>query len=141
MEWRILLEEEANRWPWVRDLEGDAWRALFVSLCAQAGGHDWYLTIDPDDGVTLGCRKCPAYTDDVYPDGAGLLAGEFEVCPGYVLGLRYGGVEVNGTDYGGCFTYGWRGPVTVELHTERYYCPDFGACEYDVWIEVTKRDA
>lgn len=139
--WRILSEEEAAQpeWQFWTDLEGDAYRALFVHRCEQAGGHDWYLTIDPVDGVTICCRKCPALTDDVYPDGADLLTGEFEVYPGYVLGLRYADVEVNGKPSYGSFTYGWRGPVTVELHVEEYTSMDWIGSEYAVWIEVEPR--
>lgn len=146
MKWqlRTLSEEEAAyregwRWEARPDLESEAWRALFVHLCEQDGGHDWYLEIDPDDGVTLGCRTCPAWVDDVYPDGMDLLTGEFEVFPGYVLGLRLGDVEVNRQWVAGCFAYGWRGPVTVELHTEKYYCPDYGSYEYDAWVIVEAR--
>jgi hypothetical protein len=140
VEWHVVTDEEAARdeayWRWGRDFEGRAWRDLFVSLCP---GHDWYLTIDPDDGVYLKCRKCPAGVDDVYPDGIDLLTGKFEVHPGYVLSLRTGSVEVNGQETYGLFTYGWRGPVTTELHVEKYPAtPDHGE-EYDAWIEVEPR--
>jgi uncharacterized protein RhaS with RHS repeats len=142
LEWRILSDEEVAEhdrlWRYGPDLEGEAWRALFVNRCP---GHDWYLHIDPDDGTWLHCRKCPAGVDDLCPDGQDLLTGEFEVYPGYVLGLRYGSVEVNGTDRGGWFTYGWRGPVTVDLHVEKYTSMDWIGTEYDVWIEVGKRDS
>jgi hypothetical protein len=143
---RVLSDEEAAaseaRWRWGRDLEGGAYRALFVHLCEQAGGHDWYLHIDPDDGTWITCRHCPAGMDDVYPDGIDLLAGEFEVYPGYVLSLRSGGVLVNGQACYGAFTYGWRGPVTVDLHTEKYTSMDWIGYEYDAWIVVeAKHDA
>lgn len=143
-EWRILSEEEARQserwWRWGRDFEGEAWRALFAHLCEQDGGHDWYLTIDPDDGVWVSCVKCHAAgLDDVYPDSADLLTGDFTVYPGYVLTLHTGGVQVNGQETYGCFTYGWRGPVTVELHVEEYTSMDWIGSEYDVWIEVEPR--
>jgi hypothetical protein len=132
--------EEMPPWSlWGWDLEGEAYRALFVRLCERDSGHDWFLAIDPDDGVTLGCRKCPAGVDDVYPDGIDLLTGEFEVYPGYVLSLRTGGVEVNGQESYGVFTYGWRGPVTVELHEEKYTSMDWIGYEYDAWIVVEAR--
>jgi hypothetical protein len=140
---RVVPEDEEEMPPWSSwgwDLEGEAYRALFVRLCEQDGGHDWYLEIDPDDGVTLSCRTCPASVDDVYPDGSGLLTGEFEVFPGYVLGLRLGDVEVNGQWVVGCFAYGWRGPVTVGVQVEKYYCPDYGSYEYDAWVIVEARD-
>ena len=140
--WRILSEEEAEqaeqdrrRWE-LEGLEGRAWRSLFVSRCLE---HDWHLTIDPDDGVYLKCRKCPAWLDDVYPDGADLLTGDFEVYSGYVLSLHTGGVKVNGQETYGVFTYGWRGPVTVELHVEKYTSMDWIGYEYDAWIEVEPR--
>ena len=140
LEWRALSAEEAARdeayWRWGPDLEGLAWRDLFVSRCPE---HDWYLTIDPDDGVYLKCGKCPAGVDDVYPDGADLLTGEFEVYPGYVLSLRTGGVQVNDQECYDLFTYGWRGPVTVELHTEKYASMDWIGYEYDAWIVVEAR--
>jgi hypothetical protein len=134
-------EEEIPPWPqYGPDLEGEAYRALFVHLCEQDDGHDWYLTIDPDDGVYLKCRKCPAWVDDVYPDGIDMLAGEFWVYPGYVLSLNCGEVKVNGQECYGLFTYGWRGPVTVELHTEKYASMDWIGYEYDAWIFVEVRD-
>jgi hypothetical protein len=141
LEWRVLTageSEDADRfWRWGRDFEGQVWRSLFVSRCPE---HDWYLTIDPDDGVYLKCLKCPAWLDDVYPDGIDLLTGEFEVCPGYVLGLQTGGVQVNGQECYGLYTYGWRGPVTVELHVEKYTSMDWIGYEYDAWIFVEARD-
>jgi hypothetical protein len=142
--WRVLTDEEVAVseavWRWGPDLEGKAWRSLFIHLCEQAGGHDWYLTIDPDDGTWFTCQNCPAGMDDVYPDGTDLLTGEFEVRPGYVLGLRTGGVLVNGQP---CDEFdGWHGPVTVELHTEKYTSMDWIGYEYDAWIDVeAKRDA
>jgi hypothetical protein len=141
LEWRVLSAEEVARdesyWRWGGDFEGHVWRDLFVSWCPE---HDWFLTIDPDDGVYLKCGKCPAGVDDVYPDGIDLLVGEFEVYPGYVLSLRTGGVQVNGQECYGLFTYGWRGPVTVELHEEKYTSMDWIGYEYDAWIEVEPRD-
>lgn len=141
--WRILSEEEAEqaerdrrRWE-LEGLEGRAWRSLFIDLC---GEHDWYLTIDPDDGVYLKCRRCPAWGDDVYPDSADLLTGEFEVYPGYVLSLHTGGVQVNGQESYGLFSYGWHGSVTVDLHVEEYTSMDWIGSEYDAWIEVEPRD-
>jgi hypothetical protein len=138
LKWVVLDEEEPEpEWRFFGDLEGEAYRSLFVWLCEQRGGHDWYLEISPgDDGVTLGCRACPAWTDDVYPDGGDLLAGDFTVYPGYVLTLRTGSVQVNGQETYGLFTYGWRGPVTVRLHVEEYTNMDWIGTEYDVWIEV-----
>jgi hypothetical protein len=145
MKWCILSDEEAaeyrsHSWQFWHDLEGEAYRLLFVHLCEQADGHDWYLDIAPnDDGITLGCRKCPAWVDDVYPDGIDMLTGEFEVYPGYVLRLRTGSVQVNGRESYGAFAYGWRGPVTVELHVEKYTGMDWIGEEYDAWIEVDPR--
>jgi hypothetical protein len=142
LEWRILSEDEAEAadrfWRWGRDFEGQAWRDLFVSRCPE---HDWRLTIDPDDGVYLKCQRCPAWLDDVYPDGIDLLTGDFEVFPGYVLSLQAGGVQVNGQESYGLFTYGWHGPVTVKLYTEKYTSMDWIGYEYDAWIEVGKRDS
>lgn len=140
-EWEEVGPEEAARslawWRWGRDFEGEAWRQVFTRLCENSGGHAWYLHIDPDDGVWLSCTRChKAGVNDVYPDGSDLLTGEFKVCPGYVLGLRYGDVELNGESTLGLFTYGWKGPVTVRLHTEKHYCWEYGSYEYDVWIEV-----
>jgi hypothetical protein len=142
IEWdgRLLTDEEVAEhdflWRYGRDLEGEAWRSLFVHQCP---GHDWYLHIDPDDGVWLTCRKCPAGVDDVYPDGIDMLTGEFEVFPGYVLGLQTGSVQVNGQESYGAFAYGWRGPVTVDLHVEKYTSMDWIGEEYDAWIEVDPR--
>jgi hypothetical protein len=141
MEWRPLSDEEIEEsdryWRWGRDFEGYAWRRLFIWLCERDGGHFWYLHIDPDDGTWLSCAKCHvAGVDEIYPDGIDLLTGEFEVYPGYVLSLNCGDVEVNGKPCLGMFTYGWRGPVTVNLHVERYTSMDWIGEEHDVWIEV-----
>ncbi len=143
-EWHILSAEEAEAseryWRWGRDFEGEVWRQLFALLCEQSGGHAWYLNIDPDDSVWLSCTRCHvAGIDEIYSDGIDLLTGEFEVYPGYVLSLRYGGVEVNGEDSSGLFTYGWRGPVTANLHIEKYTSMDWIGPEYDVWIELEPR--
>lgn len=113
-------------------------RLWAVSMCRTVRGHDWYLEIDPDDGISLYCRKCWADTDDVYPDGIDMLTGEFEVYSGYVLNLRSGWVFVNGYDREG-HIYGWRGPVKVELYTEKYTSLDWIGYEYDAWIEVEPR--
>jgi hypothetical protein len=142
LEWVLLSEEEVEAeeryWRYGRDFEGLCWHRLFVSRCP---GHDWYLTIDPDDGVYLKCRRCPAWLDDVHPDGTDLLTGEFEVYPGYTLSLNCGGVRVNGEETYGLFTYGWRGPVTIELHVEEYTSMDWIGSEYDAWIEVNPDDS
>ena len=114
-------------------------RLWAVSMCRIARGHDWWLDIAPnDDGVTLYCRKCLATVSDVYPDGWELVVGEFEVCPGYVLSLKWGCVLVNGTEREG-YMYGWRGPVTVNLHVEKCTSMDWIGEEYDVWVEVDPR--
>lgn len=139
--WKILTDEELARaeeqWAWCSVLE--KCRLWAVSMCREARGHDWYLGIDPDDGVHLDCRKCPADIDDLYPDGIDLLTGEFEVFPGYVLSFNFGSVLVNGTNYDG-FTYGWRGPVNARVEIIRYpSTPDHGE-EWDAWVEVEKRD-
>ena len=140
--WRVIAGEELARAEeqWARGDAEETCRRWAVSMCAAARGHDWYLEIDPDDGVSLDCRKCHACTDDVYPDGIDLLTGEFEVRPGYVLTLRSGGVLVNGQD---CDEFDrWSGPVTVELHTEKYTSMDWIGYEYDAWIDVAaKHDA
>jgi hypothetical protein len=142
LEFKILTGEELRRWEeqWAYSsiLEKCRWWA--VSMCRMACGHDWYLEIDPDDGVYLGCRRCPADVDDVEPDGIDLLAGNFEVYPGYVLNLRSGSVFVNGQYREGLFTYGWHGPVTVHVQVEKYTSMDWIGEEVDVWIEVDPRD-
>lgn len=146
MEWRVLSDEESAaslaRWRWGKDFEGEAWRSVIARLCEESGGHAWYLHIDPDDGVWVTCTRCHAAgIDDVYPDGNDMLVGDFEVSPGYVLSLRCGDVEVNGKSCYGLFTYGWRGPVTLNLHVEKYTSMDWIGEEYDAWIEVEPRDA
>jgi hypothetical protein len=134
MQW-VITERRDEDWvpEFHHDLEGEAWRKLFIDRC---GEHDWYLEIDPYDGIMLTCRKCPAWSDDVYPDGIDLLTGDFEVYPGYVLSLHCGGVQVNGQETYDLFTYGWRGPVRVELHVETYTSMDWIGPEYNVWIDV-----
>jgi hypothetical protein len=139
--WKILTGEELARFEeeWAYSAVEEKCRLWAVGMCRMARGHDWYLEVDPDDGVSLYCRKCPAGADDVYPDGIDALVGEFEVYPGYVLSLHTGSVQVNGKWRDGLFTYGWRGPVTVELHVEKYTSMDWIGTEYDVWVEVEAR--
>lgn len=129
------LPEEA----WVYGSLEEKCRLWAIAMCRAARGHDWQLEIDPDDGVSLWCLRCPAGVDDVCPDGIDLLAGDFEVCPGYVLTLNCCGVHVNGKWHDGLHSYGWRGLVTVELHVETYVSMDWIGAEYDVWIEVRPR--
>jgi hypothetical protein len=141
IEWREITGAELARAEeqWAYSSMIERCRLWAVDMCRRARGHDWYLEIDPCEGVFLDCRKCPAGIDDLYPDGFDLMTGEFEVYPGYVLSLYFGSVHVNGTDYDG-FTYGWRGPVTARVEVVRYpSTPDHGE-EWDAWVEVEARD-
>lgn len=140
LEWKLLTAEEAAYFDeqWAYSSLVEKCRLWAVSMCQVVRGHDWYLEIDPDEGVHLSCRKCPAGADDVYPDGIDMLTGEFEVYPGYVLSLQTGDVHVNGEFRDG-HVYGWRGPVAVDLHTEKYTSMDWVGYEYDAWIEVEPR--
>jgi hypothetical protein len=138
---RLIEGEELARAEeqWAYSSMAEKCRLWAVSMCRMARGHDWYLEIDPDDGVSLYCRKCPADINDLYPDGYDLMTGEFEVYPGYVLSLSFGSVHVNGTDRDGFFTYGWRGPVTARVEVICYpSTPDHGE-EWDAWVELEAR--
>lgn len=140
MKLRILEGEELARAEeeWAYSSMVEKCRLWAVSMCRMVRGHDWYLEIGPDDGVSLYCRKCLAGVDDLYPDGIDLLTGEFEVYPGYALSLNMGDVHVNGQDYDG-FTYGWRGPVTARVEVIRYpSTPDHDE-EWDAWVELEAR--
>jgi hypothetical protein len=134
------LERAEEQWAYSSLVE--KCRLWAVAMCRIARGHDWQLDINPYEGaVYLDCRWCPAGIDDIYPDGIDLLNGDFEVCPGYVLNLRsVNGIEVNEQPCDGMFTYGWRGPVTVDLHVEKYTSMDWIGPEHDVWIEVNRGD-
>jgi hypothetical protein len=111
-------------------------RAWAAAMCG-FGGHDWFLEIDCEDGVSLHCIRCPAGPDDIYPDGADVLTGNFEVRPGYVLTLSTGYVLLNDEE---CDDYDrWAGPVTAVLRVEQYTSLDMISPEYDVWIEVDPR--
>lgn len=92
------------------------------------------LEIDPWEGIGFGCTECPAGADEILPDGFDLLAGEFEVYPGYALCLDAGRVLVNDADYGGLHMYGWRGPVTASVRTER--ADYLGGHKYDFFIDL-----
>jgi hypothetical protein len=134
--WHILTEEEmaAADAACRRHALDMAWRAWEVASCEERGGHWWWLELHPDEGIYLGCLHCPADVDDVYPDGHELMYGEFEVFPGYTLSVSFASVLVNGRDLGG-FSYGWRGPVTVDLRIETYRSY-VGPTEYDVWVDL-----
>jgi hypothetical protein len=136
---RVLTDEEHERDEFWRTqmASEEAWRRLEVQLCEdERRGHNWWLDLDPsDDSITLRCLHCPAGIDDVCPDGHDLMIGEFEVCPDYVLSLNFSSVWVNGEDREG-FMFGWRGPVTVAVRTEKYTSMDWIGYEYDVWVEV-----
>jgi len=119
-----------------------AWHLWELASCEERGGHWWFLDICPDDGTTLFCTGCNADVFDLCPDDPGLmLAGEFEVYPGYVLKLDEGRVIVNDRYPPSTwhepepFTYGWRGPVTVSFRVEKHggY---FEPAEYDAWIDL-----
>jgi hypothetical protein len=119
-----------------------AWPQWELESCTERGGHWWYLTLDPDEGIDLRCLGCSADMGDLYPDDPVLmLTGEFEAMPGYVLTLDEGRVIVNDRypasrwDEAGPFTYGWRGPVTVNVRTEVYRNWEYGD-EYDIFIDL-----
>jgi hypothetical protein len=92
----VLEAEERHYWiTW-------AWNAWQVYACAEHGGHWWYLTVSPDDGVQFGCEHCPATADELEPYGAEMLSGRFEAAPGDVIELDgSGGVRVNGKAHPG----------------------------------------
>lgn len=131
---RVVTAEDEAAWAASRAVQSGIDRE--IAACAGDGGHQWHLEIspDPDDGVSLGCSRCPANVDDIVMDGIDLLCGEFEVYPGYVLCLDGARVLVNGTDYDGLHLYGWRGPVTAVVRTER--AGYFDGYEYDYYIDL-----
>jgi hypothetical protein len=135
---RMLTEDEADEWDamWERRSWYDSLHCMLEEQCVDDhGAHAWLLELDPADGITFLCQRCPADVDYIYPDGIDALVGEFEVFPGYVLSLHTGSVQVNGRETYGLFTYGWRGPVTAELHIEvhrSYEYPD----DCSVWIDL-----
>lgn len=140
IELRVLTEEEqaedaANYERWRAEQDAaDLCHQGRVAMCEAHGGHRWRLEIDPCGDKELSCEHCPAYMDDLHPDGFDIACGEFEVYPGYVLTLRSGFVLVNDQDFDGLHTYGWRGPVSARVEVERYPAtPDHGE-EWDVWV-------
>jgi len=134
---RILDDEEIAEQDaaWERRAWYEALDCLLQEQCVDDhGAHDWWLELDPDDGTTFHCLRCPADVDYIWPDGIDMLTGDFEVFPGYVLRLHTGSVQVNGCETYGLFTYGWRGHVTAQLVVERggYWNPE----DIDAWIEL-----
>jgi hypothetical protein len=134
---RLLTEEEAAESDAMRDRRSwyESLDCLLQEQCVDDhGAHDWWLGIDPDDGVDFHCLRCSAGVDYIWPDGIDLLSGDFEVLPGYVLSVQTGIVQVNGRETYGLFTYGWRGRVTAQLVVEPggYWTPD----DISAWIEL-----
>jgi hypothetical protein len=129
----FTAEDEAAR---AASGEEDDDRGGAVAACAGDGGHQWHLEIDPWDGISFGCSRCPAGADDLIPDGIDLLVGEFEVYPGYALSLECGSVLVNGKWRDGPHMYGWRGPVTATVRAE--LAPNyFDGYEYEYYVDLT----
>jgi hypothetical protein len=125
------LDEEERLW-WL----AQAWQCWVVESCAERGGHWWWLTIDPDDGLHLACLHCPAGVDNLLPGGDNdLLAGTFTVMDRYELTLDTGEVLVNMQHVDDLFTYGWQGLVKASIRVEKYggY---FEPAEYGVWIDL-----
>jgi hypothetical protein len=121
-----------------------AWHQWKLASCEERGGHWWFLDISPWEGVWLSCSYCGADVNDLIPDGFDLLAGSFEVMPGYVLTLDCGSVVVNERyqdrdQYWACdgllITYGWKGPVSVNIRVEKSGGWEYPV-DYDWWIEL-----
>ena len=142
LELRVLTPEEvAEHDEYLRKASVDwAWHQWELASCKERGGHWWYLDLSPDEGISLTCQGCPADMGDIFPDDPVLmLTGELEVYPGYVLKLDEGRVIVNDRFPASSwhdaepFTYGWRGPVTVTVRTEKY---GWEVVEYDFFIDL-----
>jgi hypothetical protein len=121
-----------------------AWHQWKLASCEERGGHWWFLDISPWDGIWLSCTYCGGDVNDLIPDGFDLMTGTFKVTEGYSLTLDMGDVIVNDRyqdrdSYWACggllITYGWKGPVTASIRTEKHggY---FEPAEYDVWIDL-----
>lgn len=136
---RLLTDEEVAECDamWDRRAWYDSLTCMLEEQCVDDHGtHAWWLEVDPDDGISFYCQRCPADVAYIHPDGMDLLTGEFEVFPGYVLSLQTGGVLLNGKETYGLFIFGWRGRVTARLTVEKYTSMDFIGEEYDAWIEL-----
>lgn len=136
-----MADEDAYR---AREAVTWAWHQWILASCEERGGHWWFLDINPWDGIWLSCTGCGADVNDLIPGGSDLMTGTFKVMEDYELTLDMGDVIVNGRyqdrhSYWGCdglnIIYGWKGPVTASIRTEKYggY---FEPVEYDVWIDL-----
>src|SRR5512134_195952 len=128
IEFRVLTAEEsaahteASRPYW----EAQEEHQRLVAACV---GHEWEMELfDPEDGdwfnVELHCVKCPASTDDLYPDGAYLLYAEFD-----------NGVTVDAGKHDSPTPLVV--PVDIEIEGGKTWT-DYG-WEYDVEIHVVQR--
>jgi hypothetical protein len=68
--WTLAEETDpAARWKVLKpDFVAEAEKA--IATCA---GHLWELTLEDCGVVDLGCERCPASVDDLYPDGQEMI--------------------------------------------------------------------
>lgn len=112
---------------------GLAWDRWIMSSCVESnGGHAWWLDIDPEDGLDLHCRHCPAGMDEIYPDGNDLVYAELPLPDGTKLVLDCGMLPLEGPQA----EAEWHGPVKAWVESEKHYSWEYGAYEYDAWVIV-----
>ena len=110
---------------------GWAWDRWVIASCVEStGGHQWYLDLDPEDGLDLHCQHCPAGIDELYPDGNDLIFAELPLADGQTVKIDYGGVALDAE------AQEWHGPVKAWVHSEQHYSWEYGGYEYDAWVIV-----
>lgn len=106
------------------------WRKWEIASCEEwTSGHDWHLCIYRDElapQLDVFCMNCPLTIHDLIDDADVLL---------------YGTLDDTVIDQGRFnYTKDKLLKVNVKLHVEKYTSMNSIGPEYDVWIEVTKRE-
>lgn len=106
------------------------WRKWEIASCEEwTSGHDWRVCIYRDElgpQLDVFCMNCPMMVHDLIDDAYDLLYGTLD------------DVVIDNGRFN--YTEDKTFKVNVKLHVEKYTSMDFIGPEYDVWIEVTKRE-
>lgn len=108
------------------------WRKWEIASCEEwNSGHDWTAAFYMDDEgygpqLDVYCPNCPLTVQELYCDYTDSIYGTLD------------DIVIDGGNY--IYTEDKLIKVNVELHVEKYTSMNSIGPEYDVWIELTKRE-